>query len=490
YRLSARMVQRSHGRSVVAAAAYRAAIVLADERTGLVHDYTRRSGVLATEIMTPEGAPAWMRDRARLWNGVEVSEVRRDSVLAREVQLSLPHELSAEARAALVREFVQENFVKRGMVADVALHAPSRQGDRRNHHAHVLLTTREITPEGFGRKERGFNSPELLHEWRANWARMQNRYLAQGLGAEAPRVSHLSYAARGIDRVPGKHLGPSATTLERRRQTTERGRLNRGAAERTARLNTLRERQDAIAAKLAPPDKRHLGQIAAEMVGLKERLEKARAEQQAALRGTLDALKGRRAVSEERIEQATLVPFDREVRGAVRELDHARQQAGISMKPALILAWFRSPGRMLWNSMKRSVAVDIATFKLDRAARAREQAAVWVRSPEGRKFVAERVTALRSEYSALRTTERRIRRGIVRLERDLKAATGIEKVARALKEGELVQSMMVPARALNTTDYLKVVQGSLRQTVQQLQPQQAQKLQRLLTLGLGLGRER
>ena len=169
--------------------------------------------------------------------------------------------------------------------------------------------------------ERGFNSPELLHEWRANWASLQNRYLKQELGTEAPQVSHLSYAARGIDRVPGKHLGPSATALERRRQATERGRLNRGAAERTARLKALRERQDALAAKLAPPVERHLGQVAAEMVGLKERLEKARAEQRAALRETLDALKGRRSVSEAKVEGAALVPFDREVRGAARELD-------------------------------------------------------------------------------------------------------------------------------------------------------------------------
>ena len=160
------------------------------------------------------------------------------------------------------------------------------------------------------------------------------------------------------------------------------------------------------------------------------------------------------------------------------------------MSPSVILAWYRSPGRMLWNSMKRSVAADLATVKLDRAAKARAQAQAWLRSPDGRQFVADRVTALRAEYSGLRTDERRIRRGIARLDRDLKAAAGIEKVSRALKEGELIRSVLVPSRALSTTDYLRAVQGSLRQRVQQLEPQQTQKLQRLLTLGLGLGRGR
>ena len=321
FRLSAKMVQRSEGRSAVAAAAYRAGAFLTDERTGLVHDYTRRSGVLATEIMTPAQAPAWMSDRDQLWNGVEAAEGRRDSVLAREIELSLPCELSAKARAALVREFVAENFVKRGMIADVALHAPSRHGDQRNFHAHVLLTTREVTSEGFGNKDRSYNAPQLLSEWRANWAAIQNRYLRQELGEGAPQVSHLSHAARGIEKVPGKHLGPSAMALERRKEASERGQMNRHAADRMGRLKAVRERQDALAAKLAPPAERQLGQIAAEMVALRERLEKAKGEQQAALKGTLDALKGRRGVSEARVEAASLQPFDREVRGAARELD-------------------------------------------------------------------------------------------------------------------------------------------------------------------------
>ena len=147
YHLRASMISRSAGRSATGAAAYRAGERIHDARTGLDFDYRARSGVTHVEILAPAHAPDWVHDRAALWNRVEAAETRKNSQLAREVRVALPAELSHEARVELVRDFCQRSFVDRGMVADIALHAPGLTGDERNHHAHILLTTREIDAE-------------------------------------------------------------------------------------------------------------------------------------------------------------------------------------------------------------------------------------------------------------------------------------------------------------------------------------------------------
>lgn len=174
YHFDASVISRSKGRSATAASAYRTAAKIEDHRTGEVHDYTRKGGVLHTEIIAPDNAPAWVHDRSALWNGVEAIERRKDSQVAREVRVALPSELSTEQNAALVRAFVQEQFVARGMIADVALHAPGREGDQRNHHAHIMLTTRDVGPEGFGAKNCDWNAKPLLLEWRESWAKHVN----------------------------------------------------------------------------------------------------------------------------------------------------------------------------------------------------------------------------------------------------------------------------------------------------------------------------
>ena len=164
YRCSISVVSRSAGRSAVAAAAYRSGERLTDERDGgKVHDYTRRTTPISTEILTPDDAPAWTRDRGQLWNRAEAAERRSDAQLAREVQLAIPVELSPAASRDLVREYVREQFVSRGMVADVAYH--DLGGDQP--HAHVMLTMRPIDGEDFAkRKERTWNDRERMAEWR------------------------------------------------------------------------------------------------------------------------------------------------------------------------------------------------------------------------------------------------------------------------------------------------------------------------------------
>ena len=200
YHLRATMISRSQGRSATAAAAYRVAERIEDRRTGLVFDYAARGGVDHTEILAPDHAPDWVRDRSELWNRVEESETRKNSQVAREVRVALPDELTHAQRVALVRDYAQAQFVDRGMVADIALHAPGREGDERNHHAHILLTTREIAAEGsvpcggFTTKNRDWNKVEVLEGWREAWARDSNAALERA-GIE-DRVDHRTLVAQ------------------------------------------------------------------------------------------------------------------------------------------------------------------------------------------------------------------------------------------------------------------------------------------------------
>lgn len=244
YRFQAKLIKRSDGRSSTAAAAYRAAIAIEDARTGLVHDYGRKGGVLHTEIMAPDHAPVWMTDRAQLWNAVEAIEKRSDAQLSREVLLSLPAELDDAQRRELVRAFVRDEFVARGMVADLAIHAPHRDGDDRNHHAHVMLTMRVLTGQGFGNKDRSWNDKAMLEHWRETWAQVQNRALERAGRRE--RVDHRSLEAQGIDREPEPKQGPVATTMERQGRESHAGGDRRAAQARNAERERLRRRREAI----------------------------------------------------------------------------------------------------------------------------------------------------------------------------------------------------------------------------------------------------
>ncbi|MFG1225259.1 MobQ family relaxase [Xanthobacter wiegelii] len=228
YHFSAQIVKRSAGRSVVAMAAYRAGERLYDDKAGRWADFGNRRGVVHREILAPEGSAPWLTDRSTLWNAVEHGEKRRDAQLAREINIALPYELSHAQRVELLRAFVQEQFVGRGMVADVAVHEPvPEKGDNpRNHHAHILLTLRQATATGLRSvKTREWNSDRLMLDWRAAWAAHQNDALRRGghrtsvdhrslyaQRAEAQERGDLRTAAR-FDRAPEIHVGPSARLL-------------------------------------------------------------------------------------------------------------------------------------------------------------------------------------------------------------------------------------------------------------------------------------
>lgn len=265
YHLSAKVISRAGGRSSVAAAAYRSGGRLRDNRQGVEHDYSRKGGVVHTEILAPETAPDWMQDRDQLWNAVEAVERRRDAQLAREIEIALPRELGPGARLELIRGFVQRAFVDRGMVADLAVHEGIARDGHGQPHAHVMLTMRELTGEGFGKKDRSWNAPDLLIGWRAAWAQEANVALEQAGRSE--RIDHRSlheqYAeaqreaeqARDIsqgelsleheekvielNREPEPKIGPAANALEKRGVQTERGDVRRAVQAR----NVLRREQ-------------------------------------------------------------------------------------------------------------------------------------------------------------------------------------------------------------------------------------------------------
>ena len=178
-------------------------------------------------MVLPIGAPEWAADRAKLWNAAELSEKRRDACVAREFEVALPSELSPEERRRLALDFAQEMANLEGCAVDVAIHAPGREGDNRNHHAHMLRTTRRVEGEGLGSKleteKAGRKRSEDLEAMRARWAEMTNERLREH-GLEA-RVDHRSLVAQGIQREPSKHLGPAASGYERRTSQPSRKRL-------------------------------------------------------------------------------------------------------------------------------------------------------------------------------------------------------------------------------------------------------------------------
>jgi Ti-type conjugative transfer relaxase TraA len=220
YHLSAQVISRGAGRSVVAAAAYRAATRLEDARTGVAHDFTAKDHLVHAEVLLPDGAPAAWADRSTLWNAVESREKRKDAQLAREVEFALPRELSQAEGIALARDFVREQFVARGMVADLCVHAPLGEDGEAKPHAHVLLTLRQVSKEGFGPKQRAWNSTALLQTWRARWAELANERLAS-LGHEA-RIDHRSLAAQGIPLEPQHKVGPAGMRRAARGEAAER----------------------------------------------------------------------------------------------------------------------------------------------------------------------------------------------------------------------------------------------------------------------------
>ena len=230
YHFSAKVISRANGSSAVAAAAYRSASRLEDERLGRGHDFSNKSGVVHSEIMAPEDSPERWQDRETLWNEVEVGEKRKDAQLAREIEFSIPREMNQAQGVELARDFVQTEFVDRGMVADLNVHWDVGPDGLAKPHAHVMLSMREAGPEGFGKKVRDWNSTELLSDWRERWAGHVNERLAE-LGIDA-QVDHRTLEAQGIELEPQHKIGPAGARRLDRGEDAERAVDHRDIARR------------------------------------------------------------------------------------------------------------------------------------------------------------------------------------------------------------------------------------------------------------------
>ena len=250
--------------SAVGASAYRSGEVLKNEYDGITHDFTRKRGIVHTEILLPPHAPPDFADRSTLWNSVEKIEKSKNSQLAREIEVALPIELDREQQIQLVRDYVQKNFVSVGMCADIAIH----DKETGNPHAHIMLTMRPLEQSGeWGAKSKkeyildkngqriklkngsfksrkidtvDWNNKEKAEVWREAWADCVNRSLAeQGI---QEKVDHRSYERQGIEQIPSVHMGVSATQMERRGIVTEKGNKNRLIKEQNRLLKEVKRR--------------------------------------------------------------------------------------------------------------------------------------------------------------------------------------------------------------------------------------------------------
>ena len=265
YHCSIKIISRGKGKSAVAAAAYRAGQSIKNERDGLIHDYTRKGGVVHTEILLPANAPREYADRSVLWNAVERVEKAKNSQLAREIEIALPVELTESQNRALVRDYVKRNFVEHGMCADIAIHDTGTG----NPHAHIMLTMRPFNEDRtWGDKQKkvyhfdkdgnkiydpikrqysctkmqttNWNEQTKAEEWRAAWADTANRYLE--MCGHADRLDHRSFERQGIGQVPTIHLGVAASQMERNGIRTERGDINREIEVTNSQLRQLKAR--------------------------------------------------------------------------------------------------------------------------------------------------------------------------------------------------------------------------------------------------------
>ena len=261
---SAKVIQRSSGRSSVAAAAYRSASRLYDQRTGLTHDYRAKGGVEFSRIYTPEGAPDWAKNRESLWNAAEAKENRKNSQTAREFEVAFPYEFNAMQRREAGDAIARELMRRYGAAVDIAYHVPHRDGDQRNYHAHILFTGRGFDadrPDGWDKtKYRDLNKDQITVDGQKTTRSQQEvnslrEYTAGVMNRIAERekldvkTEHLSFEERGLDKEPTKKLGPVAAEMEKRGEQSERGDINRdikAANDNRKKLEALREEAKVI----------------------------------------------------------------------------------------------------------------------------------------------------------------------------------------------------------------------------------------------------
>ena len=285
YHFHVGQIKRSAGRSAVEAAAYRAGEKLYSEYYGLTSDYTRKGGVIHSEILLPPHAPSEYADRQTLWNAVEEVERNKNAQLAYSFDIALKNEFSTDENITIARQFLLENFVSRGMIADFAVHQPDKDGGIANPHFHVLCPIRPLNPDGtWGAKQRrvyredgkfdavpttDWGRPETLEEWREAWAALCNaKFEENGLTC---RIDHRSYERQGVGQLPTVHEGVAVRQMEAKGIVTDKGEHNRWIRSASAMLRTLGNRiktlvswLEANHAKLDEPHSPSLGKLLAD----------------------------------------------------------------------------------------------------------------------------------------------------------------------------------------------------------------------------------
>jgi hypothetical protein len=457
-------IQRAAGRSTVAAAAYRSGQLLTDERLAMEFDFAGKSGIEHNEILAPNDTPAAFRDREALWNAAEKSERRKDAVPAREILLALPHELDFEQRRGLVRDFVAKHVVARGMIADIAMHQPGKEGDQRNFHAHVLVTTRRVGVDGFGPKEPSWWSPQQVRDWRAGWADIQNEHLRRHLGPNAPQVSHLSLAEQGVDRTPTEHLGPSVTAMERRDEATDRGDRNREVKVRNEAAQRSRrdysDTADRLAAR-APQVEAPIDSLVTEAQRVRDGLMAERATWEA----QRQALTGPPVASERRVAGELLRDDAQAQKAAQARLERTESRVARIRRQRLgLVAWIRNPARMIWAKHAELNALAKVRRDARRADLRLKFRQAWLPSPAGQATVAARRQRDLDRAADGARERRTLVRKIKRMDRRIEGATRTVNdlvVARELGQRQL----RVPAHSPDVTRFIRDVGAPAREAV-------------------------
>ncbi|MGI6766540.1 MAG: MobQ family relaxase [Lentihominibacter sp.] len=266
FHFSVSIISRGKGKSAVASAAYIAGEKIKNEWDGVTHDYTKKQGVIHKEIFLPDHAPKEFTDRTTLWNSVELFEKNANAQLARNFIIALPKELSLEENKKLITEFIQDNFVDEGMIADLAIHDESQDGNN-NIHAHIMTIVRPLNEDGtWGQKSKkeymlnengekilgkngkpktrkveltNWNDRDNVEKWRESFSNLCNRYLQEN--EIDKRVDHRSFKRQAVKQIPTIHLGAAASALERKGIRTEKGDINREIKKQNQLLKAIGE---------------------------------------------------------------------------------------------------------------------------------------------------------------------------------------------------------------------------------------------------------
>jgi hypothetical protein len=391
-------MSRGEGRSATAAAAYRACCVIECEREGRTHDYTRKRGLEHSEIVLPDGAPAWAADRSKLWNAVELREMNKDrrakqaekakAQVAREVMFAFPAELSAEGRRTVAQRMARHLVNTHGVGVDYSLHLPGRDGDQQNFHCHMMMTTRRLNQDGLGEKVREwsgkFEGRAQMKDLRAVIAGVMNDQLRQEGKAHLVHVEHRSFKTRGSDKRRTIHQGPTRTNIQRKqkgvaRQAWEREQKTAMQTRHGKEIAALKTRQEfALQAKSGQWAERQRTGEAAIKRELDAQREADRAQQKTGIRSVFRNITGRagRDASGQQTREAQRVEMAQQKVEALRSGIAAERREFIAVQQqerGALIDSHRQDGAKIQNAVEARHQIDRGAERAARQPQAQAQ---------------------------------------------------------------------------------------------------------------------